>query len=66
MTVWIRIALYIFAGWLYGSGHIGQEVRDILTTNPEVVPAVEAAVFGIFTAIPLAWRKLALRFGWST
>lgn len=29
MTVWIRIALYMLAGWLYGSGYIGEEVKNL-------------------------------------
>lgn len=66
MTVWIRIALYLVAGWLYGSGLIGDEVKDILTNDPAVIESlnvlIAAAVFGIATG----WRYLAKRYGWST
>jgi membrane associated rhomboid family serine protease len=65
MTVWIRIALYIFAGWLYGSGYIGDEVKTMLTDDPQVAMALEALVAGIITGVPLLWWRLAKRMGWS-
>ena len=66
MTVWIRIALYIFAGWLYGSGLISDEVRAIITTDPEVAAGVELALTGLITAVPILWWQAARRLGWST
>lgn len=66
MAVWIRIALYIVAGWLYGSGLIGEEVKDLVTTDPDLVASIEALISGILAAIPVIWWRLAKRLGWST
>ncbi|PST27368.1 hypothetical protein C7U60_02730 [Mesorhizobium plurifarium] len=66
MVVWIRIALYLVAGWLYGSGLIGEEVKDLVTTDPDLVASIEALISGIFAAIPVIWWRLAKRLGWST
>jgi len=66
MTVWIRIALYILAGWLYGSGYIGTEVRDLITNDPAVSVSLEAGVAAMVAGLPVMWWRLAHRFGWST
>ncbi|KSV88330.1 hypothetical protein N184_29565 [Sinorhizobium sp. GL28] len=34
MAVWIRIALYMIAGWLYGTCYIGGGVKSLPTTQP--------------------------------
>lgn len=66
MTVWIRIALYVLAGFAYGRGWIGDEVRDIITTDPEMVIWVERAIFAAILLIPASWWRAAKRFGWPT
>lgn len=66
MTVWIRIALYAVAGWLFGSGLIGEEVRDILTTDPAVVDSINFIVSAGVFGIAAGWRWMAKRFGWAT
>ncbi|PJR17432.1 hypothetical protein [Sinorhizobium meliloti] len=66
MAVWIRIALYMVAGWLYGSGLIGEEVKDLVTTDPDLVASIEAVVSGIIAAVSVVWWRLAKRLGWST
>lgn len=66
MTVWIRIALYAFAGWLYGSGYIGEEVRYIITEDPAVASAIEAAIVAAVGAVPVAWWQWARRTGGAT
>lgn len=66
MTVWIRIALYMFAGWLYGSGYIGEEVKDILTNDPAVAGALEAGISAAIASVPIAWWQWAKAKGWST
>ena len=65
MTVWIRIALYMLTGWLYGSGYIGDEVKAILTTDPAVAATIEAGIAAVIGAVPVIWWRLAHRFGWS-
>lgn len=66
MTVWVRIALYMVAGWLYGSGHIGDEVKSIVTTDPAVAASIEAVIAALIGAVPVLWWRIARRFGWST
>lgn len=66
MTVWIRIALYIFAGWLSSSGYINEEVKSMLTNDPEVAAGIQAVAAGLIAGGSAAWWRLAKRFGWST
>lgn len=66
MTVWIRIALYLVAGWLYGSGIIGDEVKSLVTTDPAVASSIEAAISLAATSVPVLWWKFAQKFGWQT
>ncbi|UDF29959.1 UNVERIFIED_ORG: hypothetical protein LHK14_01170 [Roseateles sp. XES5] len=66
MTVWIRIALYLLAGWLYGAGYIGDEVKRLLTDDPAVASSVEAGIFALISSVPVAWWQWAKRRGWAT
>lgn len=66
MSVWIRVGLYILAGWLYGSGWIGAEVKALLTEDPEVVLAVEALIAGLIALVPVSWWRWARRTGRPT
>jgi len=66
MTVWIRIALYVIAGWLYGSGYIGAEVKSLITDDPAVAAAIEQLVSGLVFTLSVAWWKRAKRKGWAT
>ena len=66
MTVWIRIALYVIAGWLYGSGYIGAEVKNLITDDPTVIATVEQLVSGLVFVVNVAWWKIAQRRGWAT
>ena len=66
MTVWIRIALYLLAGWLYGAGYIGDEVKRLITEDPAVAASIEAGVFALISSVPVAWWQWAKRRGWAT
>lgn len=66
MTVWIRIALYMIAGWLYGSGYIGEEVKSLITDDPAVAASIEFGISALVAAVPLYWRRAAKRYGWAT
>ncbi len=66
MTVWIRIALYMAAGWLYGSGYIGEEVRSLITEDPAVAASIEAGIAALIAAVPLSWWRAAKRLGHPT
>ena len=66
MTVWIRIALYMVAGWLYGSGYIGDEVKRIITDDPAVAASIEAGISAAVASVPLAWWRWAKLRGWKT
>jgi hypothetical protein len=64
--VHVRIILYILAGWLFSSGHVSAEIRDMLTTDPDVVAAVQAGLSAAVAGASWVWWRLAKRFGWST
>ena len=66
MTVWIRIALYMIAGWLYGSGYIGEEVRSMITDDPAVAASIEAGIAAALGAVPVAWWQWARKMGRPT
>jgi len=66
MSVWIRIALYMLAGWLYGSGYIGDEVKSIITTDPAVAGAIEAGISALIASVPVFWWRMAKRLGMPT
>jgi len=66
MTVWIRVALYVLAGRLLGSGLIDEEIKALITTDPALVASIEAGLSGLIIAVAAYWRKLAKRYGWST
>lgn len=66
MSVHARIILFMFAGWLYGSGWISEEVKNMLTTDPEVATAFQVALAAIVAAAGYVWRWIAKRLGWST
>jgi hypothetical protein len=66
MSVWIRIALYLLAGWLYGSGYIGDEVKRLITDDPQVAYSIETAISLLISSVPVVWWRLAKRWGWST
>lgn len=66
MTVWIRIALYLLAGWLYGAGYIGDEVKRLITEDPAVASSIEAGVFALISSANVAWWQWAKRRGWAT
>ncbi|GMB81231.1 MULTISPECIES: Pam3-gp28 family putative phage holin [Shinella] len=66
MTVWLRILLYVVAGWLYGSGYIGDEVKELLTTDPAVAASIEAGISAAIASVPIAWWQWAKRKGWAT
>ncbi len=66
MTVWIRIGLYMIAGWLYGSGYIGEEVKSLITTDPAVVSSIEAGISALVASVPVAWWQWARRTGKPT
>jgi hypothetical protein len=70
MTAIIRVLLYIVAGWLGSSGWISPDVERILTSDPEIVAAVQIlvnALVSAFLASPVvAWWRWAKRQGWPT
>jgi hypothetical protein len=66
VTVHARIVLFIIAGYLAGAGWISEEVKDLLTTDPEVAAAVQAFIALAVAGIGYGWRWLAKKMGWST
>lgn len=64
--VHVRIILYILAGWLFASGHINDEIRQLMTTDPDVAALVQAGIAAVTAGVSWLWWQLAKRFGWST
>ena len=66
MSPFIRIALYMIAGWLYGSGYIGEEVRSLITEDPAVAASIEFGISALVAAVPLSWWQWARKRGRPT
>lgn len=66
MIVIARILLVWLAGFLFASGRINEEIRDILTTDMEAAALVQTFLSGLVTGIWWAWWRLAKRWGWHT
>lgn len=66
MTVHARIILFMLAGYLAGAGWISQDVKDLLTTDPEVAATVQAGLALVVAGIGYGWRWVAKKMGWST
>ncbi|MAU21104.1 MAG: hypothetical protein CMH13_11295 [Martelella sp.] len=66
MTVYVRILLYIVAGWMLSSGLINKEVERIITTDPVIATGVQALLGSAVALATGYWWKLAKRFGWKT
>jgi hypothetical protein len=64
--VHVRILLYIVAGWLFSSGYVSAEIRDVLTNDPEAAAMVQAALSAVVAGASWLWWRLAKRFGWDT
>lgn len=69
MGVWVRIVMWMMTGALIKAG-LPKDLVDIVSGDAAVHMAVEQAVLLIIGVlmgwIALAWRKIALRLGWST
>lgn len=61
----IRIALYILAGWLAGRG-LPPEAVTIITSDPAVLAIASEALAAVVAGVALLWWRIAKRFGWST
>lgn len=61
----IRIGLYILAGWLAGRG-LPEPVAEILTNDPIFLSVISEALAAIVAGVALLWWRIAKRFGWST
>jgi hypothetical protein len=66
MSVHARIILFIVAGWLYGSGWISEEVKNMLTSDPEVAAYVQGLIAIATIGAGYLWRWIAKKAGWST
>lgn len=66
MIVLVRILLYIAAGWLSNSGYINEEIKSLITNDPEVAFALQVVVSGMIAGATAAWWRLAKRWGWQT
>lgn len=56
MTVYVRIALYLLAGWLTAGGWIPEEAQ-ILFTDPAIVEMATGLIVGIGTLLWYIYSK---------
>ena len=66
MAIVARILLVWLAGYLFASGRINEELRDILTTNAEATALAQALLSGFVTGLWWVWWRIAKRCGWHT
>jgi len=66
MTALARIALYIVVGYLSRGGWLPQDIADEISSNPDMVWAIEAGISAMVGAGTLAWWRIAKKMGWST
>lgn len=64
MGALVRIALYVFAGWLYSSGLVGEHVRDLIAHDPELAEMAQIALAFLVQILTMLWWRLARRRGW--
>ena len=66
MAVIIRIVLYIIAGRLAAGGWLPQDVADVVSSDPEFIGLIEAAVSSAIAGLTVTWWRLAKKNGWAT
>lgn len=66
MIVYIRILIHVLAGWLLASGYINDEIKAMLTDDPQVALAVQAVLAAMVHGAGVLWWRLSKRMGWST
>lgn len=62
MLVVARVLLVFIAGFLASKGYIPEELRQMLTTDPDVATALSGGLVLIWAL----WWRIAKRFGWRT
>jgi hypothetical protein len=65
LVPWVRILLYIVAGYLLNKG-LPPQAASIITDDPLVLEAVSNFLAGAITILTVMWWRLAKRFGWAT
>lgn len=66
MIVYTRILIHVLAGWLLASGYINEEVKSLLTDDPEFALAIQTAIAAAVHGVGVAWWRLSKRMGWAT
>lgn len=61
----IRIGLYIAAGWL-GSAGLPPDAVTIITTDPAIVDVLSQASAALVAGLTIIWWRIARLFGWAT
>lgn len=66
MAILARILLVWLAGYLFASGRINEELRDLLTTDARAAALIQTALSGAATGLWWVWWRLAKKCGWHT
>jgi hypothetical protein len=61
----IRIALYIAAGYLANAG-LPAELVQLVSTDPSIADLMGQAAAGLIAVLTMAWWRIAKRMGWRT
>lgn len=64
MTLWVRLFLYVLAGWLAARA-VPSDVTELIK-DPATVDEVSALASGVVFAISKSWHSIAKRYGWPT
>jgi hypothetical protein len=61
----IRIALYIAAGYLANAG-LPAELVQLVSTDPAIADLIGQAAAGLVALVGLVWWRIAKRMRWTT
>lgn len=64
MTLWVRLFLYVLAGWL-AARSVPADITEMLK-DPLVIDEFSAMASGVVFAISKTWHSIAKRYGWPT
>lgn len=65
LTVFVRILMFIGAGYLLNAG-LPPALVDIITTDPGMADLVSQAITALLALVVYLWSRLAKRMGWTT
>ena len=65
LTVFVRILMYVAAGYLLNAG-LPPTLVDMITSDPGMADLVSQAISALLALLVYLWSRLAKRMGWTT